>query len=111
MNMNKFEQGTCRPLNAGTPPLARAQIDAGLAQLPGWEHKDGAIGKTFAFGSYADTIAFVNGVAAIAQREDHHPDMLVCYDKCRVAYRTHSVGGISENDFICAAKVEALCRI
>ena len=52
----------------------------------------------------------MNGVAAIAQREDHHPDMLVGYDQCRVAYRTHSVGGISANDFICAAKVEALCR-
>lgn len=111
MNIGKFEQATCRPLPTGTPPLTPARIDAGLAQLPGWEHKDGAIGKTFAFGSYADTIAFVNGVAAIAQREDHHPDMLVGYDKCRVAYRTHSVGGISENDFICAAKIEALCRI
>jgi 4a-hydroxytetrahydrobiopterin dehydratase len=52
----------------------------------------------------------VNGVAAIAQREDHHPDMFVGYDKCRVAFCTHSVGGISENDLICAAKVEALCR-
>ena len=111
MNMNKLELGTCRPLPAGSPPLAQTQIDAGLAQLPGWEYKDGAIGKTFAFGSYAETMAFVNGVAAIAQREDHHPDMLVGYDTCRVVYRTHSVGGISENDFICAAKVEALCRI
>ena len=109
--MNKLEPGTCRPLPAGTPPLGQAQIDAGLAQLPGWEYKDGAIGKTFTFPNYAETIAFVNGVAAIAQREDHHPDMLVGYDKCRVAYSTHSVGGISENDFICAAKIEALCRI
>ncbi len=111
MKMNKLELGTCRPLPAGTPPLVQAQIDAGLAQLPGWEHRDGAIGKTFSFGNYAETIAFVNAVAGIAQREDHHPDMLVGYDKCRVAYRTHSVGGISENDFICAAKIEALCRI
>ena len=109
--MNELEIGKCRPLPAGSPPLARAQIDARLAQLPDWEYKDGAIGKTFKFGSYPDTIAFVNGVAAIAQREDHHPDMLVGYDKCRVAYCTHSVGGISENDFICAAKIESLCRI
>ncbi len=109
--MNKLEQGMCRPLPAGTPPLAQAQIDAGLALLPGWEHKDGAIGKAFSFGNYAQTIAFVNGVAWIAQREDHHPDMWVGYDKCRVAYHTHSVGGISDNDLICAAKIEALCRI
>ena len=111
MNMNKLEPGMCRALPAGSQPLAQAQIDAGLAQLPGWKHRDGAIGKTFSFGDYAETIAFVNGVAGIAQREDHHPDMLVGYDTCRVAYRTHSVGGISANDFICAAKIEALCRI
>ena len=110
MNTDKLEPGMCRALPAGSQPLAQAQIDAGLAQLPGWEHRDGAIGKTFSFGNYAETIAFVNGVAGIAQREDHHPDMLVGYDKCRVAYSTHSVGGISENDFICAAKIEALCR-
>jgi 4a-hydroxytetrahydrobiopterin dehydratase len=108
--MNKPGQRSCRPLPAGTPPLAQAQIDAGLAQLPGWEHRDGAIGKTFSFGTYAETIAFVNAVATIAQREDHHPDMLVGYDQCRVAYRTHSVGGISENDFVCATMIEALCR-
>jgi 4a-hydroxytetrahydrobiopterin dehydratase len=104
------EQRSCRPLPAGTPPLAQAQIDAGLARLPGWAHRDGAIDKTFSFGIYADTIAFVNAVAAIAAREDHHPELHVGYDQCRVAYRTHSVGGISENDFICASKIEALCR-
>lgn len=111
MIVSALEQASCRPQPAGTPPLAQQQIDAGLAQLPGWEHKDGAIAKTFSLRNYAATIAFVNGVAQIAEREDHHPEMLVGYDKCRVAYRTHSVGGISENDFICAAKIEALCRI
>ena len=109
--MSKFAHRSCRELPSGAPPLTQAQIDAGLVELPGWEHKDGAIGKTFSFANYADTIAFVNRVAGIAQREDHHPDMWIGYDKCRVAYRTHSVGGISENDFICAAKIEALCRI
>jgi 4a-hydroxytetrahydrobiopterin dehydratase len=78
--------------------------------LPGWEHEDGAIGKTFSFGNFAETMVFVNGVAWIAEREDHHPDLSVSYDKCRVAYSTHSIGGISGNDFICAAKIEALCR-
>lgn len=106
-----LELGMCRPLPAGTPPLAQAQIEAGLAQLPGWAYADGVIGKTFSFTNYAATIAFVNAVAWIAQREDHHPELLVGYDRCRVAYSTHSVGGISENDFICAAKIEALCRI
>ena len=108
--MRELEQARCRPLPAGTPPLAQAQIDAGLARLPGWAHADGAISRTFAFADYAQTMAFVNGVAAIAQREDHHPEMRVGYDSCRVSYSTHSVGGVSENDFICAAKIEALCR-
>lgn len=109
--MSKLEQGRCKALPAGTPPLTQAEIDAGLAQLPGWEYKDGAIGKIFAFGSYAETMAFANAVAWIAGREDHHPDMFVGYDNCRVAYSTHSVGGISSNDFVCAAKIEAICRI
>ena len=109
--MSKFAHRSCRELPSGAPPLTQAQIDAGLVELPGWEHKDGAIGKTFSFRNYAETMAFVNGVAWIAEREDHHPDMSVGYDRCRVAYSTHSVGGISEKDFICAAKIEALCRI
>jgi 4a-hydroxytetrahydrobiopterin dehydratase len=111
MNALRLGERSCRPLPAGTAPLTPAQIDARLAQFPGWEYRDGAIRKTFAFGSYDATIAFVNSVATIAQHEDHHPEMLVGYDRCRVAYCTHSIGGISENDFICAARIEALCRI
>ena len=91
--------------------MAPAEIDAYLKLVPGWEHQDGAISKTFSFKHYADTIGFVNNVAWIAQRGDHHPDLFVGYDRCRVIYRTHSIGGVSENDFICAAKIEALCRI
>ena len=104
-------QRTCRALPAGTPRLAPAEIDAYLEQVPGWEYKDGALSKTFAFKNYADAIGFANSVAWIAQREDHHPEMLVGHDRCRIAYSTHSLGGISENDFICAAKIEALCRL
>lgn len=110
MSMKALEAGSCNTVPAGTPPLAQEEVDAGLAQLPGWEHKRGSIAKTFSFRDYAETMAFVNAVAGIAQREDHHPEMRVAYDECRVAYRTHSIGGICANDFICAAKVEALCR-
>lgn len=109
MKANPTGERRCRPLPAGTPPMTQAQIDAGLSGLPGWTQSDGCIIKTFSFASYARTMAFVNAVAAIAEREDHHPDMLVGYDSCRVSYSTHSVGGISENDFICAAGIEALC--
>ena len=109
--MRKLAQKSCKPLPPGTPPLTQEEIGAGLERLRGWKHGDGAIGKTFSFRNFTETMAFVNGVARIAAREDHHPEMLVGYDKCRIAYSTHSVRGISENDFICAAKIEALCAI
>ena len=109
--LRRLAEKSCRPLPAGTLPLTREAIAAGLQQVPGWEFADGAIGKRFSFRDFAATMAFVNSVAAIAAREDHHPDMRVGYDQCRVAYSTHSVGGVSENDFICAAKIETLCAI
>lgn len=98
----------CRNLPEGTQPLTQPEITRLLAELPGWEHCDGSIRKTYEFANYGGTMAFANGVAWIAHREDHHPDMLVTYSRCRVAFNTHSIGGISINDFICAAKVEAL---
>ena len=88
--------------------LPEAEVERLLAALDGWTLSGNAIAKTFRFPDYGRTMAFANAVAWIAQREDHHPDLHVGYDTCRVEYRTHSVGGLSENDFICAAKVDAL---
>ena len=79
-----------------------------LRHLPGWEHGGGEIARTFKFKNYYETMAFVNAVAWVAHGEDHHPDMEVGYNKCGVRFSTHSVGGLSENDFISAAKVNAL---
>jgi len=79
-----------------------------LKQLDGWEFRDGVITKTYPFKNYYQTMAFVNAVAWISHREDHHPDMTVGYNKCKVDYSTHAIGGMSENDFICAAKLDAL---
>ena len=98
----------CGPLAAGTPALPLARIEALLAEVPGWTYDGKVIGKTFAFQNYYQTLAFANAVAWIAHREDHHPEMHVGYNRCRVEFSTHSIGGISENDFICAAKIEAL---
>jgi len=80
------------------------------ADLPGWTKASdgGSIAKTFKFADYFHTMAFVNAVASIAHREDHHPDLEVHYNRCVVQYSTHDVGGLSLNDFICAAKVEDL---
>lgn len=87
-----------------------AQIDAQLAVLPAWLLDRGKIAKTFRFNNYFETIAFVNVVAAIAHRTDHHPDLSVHFNRCEVAFNTHDVehgkGGISINDFICAARIE-----
>lgn len=100
--------GHCRPSNEIDAPLATAQIDALLKKLDGWTLADGAITKTYTFPNYHHTMAFVNAVAWISHREDHHPDIAVTYDACRVAYHTHTIRGLSENDFICAAKLDAL---
>lgn len=98
----------CKACEGGQPPLDIAQISAYLAELPGWELQGKAIGKRFEFKNFYQTIAFVNAAAWIANREDHHPDLEVSYRVCQVRYTTHAVGGLSENDFICAAKIEAL---
>jgi 4a-hydroxytetrahydrobiopterin dehydratase len=96
---------TCRP---GAPRLTDAELGMHLVALPGWSRAGAAIVKEFRFADYAATIAFVNAVAAIAQREDHHPDLGVHYDRCTVAWSTHSAGGVTLNDVACAAKVESL---
>ena len=101
-------QKKCRACEGGVEPMTEEQIREMLKSVEGWEYKDGAIEKTFEFKNFYRTIAFVNAVAWIANREDHHPDLQVSYKKCTVRFSTHSIGGMSENDFICAAKVNAL---
>lgn len=91
--------------------MKAAEADMLLGQLKGWQLAGGVITKTYAFTNYYQTMAFVNAVAWMAHREDHHPDMTVGYNKCRVDYSTHAIGGLSENDFICAAKVDALFEL
>ena len=90
--------------------LSQARIRELLPEIPGWElAEDGhALCRTFRFDDYYRTIAFVNALAFVANREDHHPDLSVHYDRCVVRFSTHDVGGLSENDFICAAKAERL---
>ena len=98
----------CTPLAPNTPPLNEPAVRAALADLPGWQLANNEIAKTYKFKNYYETLAFVNATAFISHREDHHPDLEVGYNKCRVRYSTHSVGGLSQNDLICAAKVESL---
>jgi 4a-hydroxytetrahydrobiopterin dehydratase len=98
----------CKACEPGTAAMTEAQIGLILPQVPGWEARGGQITKTFKFQNYHQTMAFVNAVAWVAHREDHHPDMEVGYNRCVVRFSTHSAGGLTENDFISAAKVDAL---
>ena len=100
-------QQHCKPLE-GHAAMTTAQIDSQLAQAPGWSLVAGAIAKTYSFADFHRTMAFVNALAWIAHAQDHHPDLHLGYSRCTVRFNTHSVGGISINDFICAAKVDAL---
>ena len=97
----------CSPGGQATA-LSNAEITTYLATLEDWQHVGNEIRKTFAFKNYYETMAFVNASAWVSHHEDHHPDMSVHYNKCVVAYSTHDASGITLNDFICAAKLDAL---
>ena len=92
--------------------LSDSQVQEYLAAVEGWSLQDGRVTRSFAFKNYYETLAFVNAIAYVIHAEDHHPDLAVGYNRCKVSFNTHSVnggkGGLSENDFICAAKVNAV---
>ena len=88
--------------------MTDVQIGHMLKGVQGWEYQDGMIRKTYEFKNYYQTMAFVNATAWISHREDHHPDIAAGYNNCTVSYVTHAIKGISENDFICAAKIDVL---
>ena len=103
-------QAHCLPLRGQDHRLSQTRIAELMPQVPGWELAEDshALVKTFVFPDYYRTMAFVNALAFIAHREDHHPDLGVHYNRCVVRFSTHDVGGLSENDFICAAKADTL---
>jgi len=98
----------CRPIPEGTPPLPAHEVHHLLGHVDGWEIRSGVLEKTFQFEDHYQAMAFVDAVAWISHREDHHPEMVVGYNTVTVRYHTHTVGGISRNDFLCAAKVDHL---
>ena len=109
--MTRLSDRKCAPYPAGTPPLTAERIAELMPEVsPHWrvDTERGWLTRDFRFDNFHATMAFVNAVAWIAHVEDHHPDLEVGYGHCRVTFSTHSVGGLSENDFICAAKIDAL---
>jgi 4a-hydroxytetrahydrobiopterin dehydratase len=101
----------CKPCEGGIPPLTAGEAQQLLAQVAGgWELRDDAhaIRREFRFRDFYRTMSFVNALAHIANIEDHHPDLEVGYNYCRVSFTTHAIRGLSENDFVCAAKVDLI---
>jgi len=100
----------CKPCEGGVDPLNRQQAETLLVQTPGWElSPDGkSISRRFEFKGFYKTVAFINAMAWIANAENHHPDFTAGYNYCLVNFTTHAIDGLSENDFICAAKINEL---
>jgi len=108
--MEDLQKERCLACEGGIAPLTDKQIEPFLDQLKGWHvSEDGkALHKKFSFKNFYQTMAFVNAVAYIANQENHHPDIQVSYNFCVIDYTTHAIGGLSRNDFICAAKIDTL---
>ena len=109
--MTDLASKKCKPCEGGVAPYSAQQAHDMLKQLKGWIIEQGKLVKVYPFTNYYQTMAFVNALAWISHREDHHPDLIVGYNKCRIEYMTHAIGGLSENDFICAAKCDQLFEL
>ncbi len=100
----------CVPCEGGTLPMAKPEADKYMAEVLGWAMADDgkSIRREFSFADFRASMAFVNKVAEVAEGEGHHPDIYVFYNKVRLELSTHAIGGLSENDFIVAAKVNRI---
>lgn len=111
--MNGLSEQHCRALTSDSPALSKKDSEQYLQQLDdnwGLSADGKTISRIFKFSNYFETMAFANVAAMVAHQQDHHPDMTISYNSCLVAYTTHSINGLSINDFICAAKTDnALC--
>ena len=109
--MNDLTQQKCKPCEGGAQPLSEQRSSEMMSSLePGWSLGDDAksISQLYEFRGFGRTMAFVNAVAWVATTEGHHPDIEVSYGSCLVKFTTHAIGGLSDNDFICAAKIDRL---
>jgi len=109
--MSDLADKKCVPCEGGVPPLNETEAAALLAKLDGeWKitPDSRSITRAYKFKDFYRTMSFVNAVAHVANVEDHHPDLAVGYDYCRLTYSTHAIGGLSQNDFICAAKIDRI---
>ncbi len=106
---DELTQQHCEPCEGGVKPMTEDQAQAMMAKVPGWDLKgDRSIERTFKFKNFVASMDFVNKVAALAESEGHHPDIAISYNKVALTLSTHAIGGLSTNDFIVAAKINAL---
>ena len=98
----------CVPCEGGVAPLAKKQIDLFLAEVPPWTLSDGKLQQMFLFKAFAEALRFVNAVAVLAEKEGHHPDILVQWNKVTLTLWTHAVKRLTENDFVMAKKISGI---
>lgn len=106
--MTELSQKKCVPCEGGIPKLSAAQAETLLKEIPGWRLEGEKLRRLFKFNDFGDAMKFINQMADVAEREGHHPDFSVHYREVDVTIWTHAVGGLSENDFILAAKINEL---
>lgn len=107
--MSELASKTCVPCRGGVPPMDAQDAERYLAQVEGWGHSDHRrISRTFVFPDFAGALDFANRVGEIAEAEGHHPDLLVAWGRVEVTIWTHKVNGLTESDFILAAKIDQL---
>ena len=106
----EWSQKTCTPCQGGIPPLALGEAEALLPQAPNWRLLESGtrLERRFAFKNFAAALAFVNRVGDLAETEGHHPDITFGWGYANILFYTHKIGGLHENDFIMAAKVNTL---
>lgn len=110
MDSNKLSQMKCVACEGDIQPLSKDQAEKWLKEIPEWKLNNDAteISREFHFKNFFRTMSFANAVAWISNNENHHPDMEIGFDRCKIRYQTHAIHGLSNNDFICAAKVNLL---
>lgn len=102
----ELKEKKCMPCEGGVPKLSHEQADELLKEIPTWQRRDDKLFKNFRFKNFVKAMEFVNRMAQVAEEEGHHPDFTVHYNQVEVHIWTHAINGLSENDFILAAKID-----
>ncbi|HEY5776800.1 MAG TPA: 4a-hydroxytetrahydrobiopterin dehydratase [Xanthomonadales bacterium] len=108
--MDNFKNKHCKPCEGGVCPLDEETSTQHLNEIPGWSLSADrkSITRTLKFKTFLETISFINAMAYLSEQQGHHPDFSAGYGYCEVRYTTHAIDGLSDNDFICAAKINEL---